>query len=94
MVPFHPYTDHVRDAIVEDGGLRRVDVAYFHDTPVDAVAPRLVRKLSQLAPQLDPILPEVSPSMDGLVHLDTKLLEPRALADVVAARQADALAAY
>jgi uncharacterized protein len=83
MVPFHPLADHLREAIVENGGLRHVTVAYFHDTPLDEPEPRLVRRLSRLSPQLDPVLDAVRGSLDGLLFSDPLLAEPVELTDLV-----------
>lgn len=85
MAPFHPYLDHLRGAIVADGGLERVRQAFFHDIPVDRADPRLVRRLTGLFPELDPVLAAVRASLDGLVFTDPALLDPLPLTDVVAA---------
>jgi hypothetical protein len=89
MAPVHPYADHGRDAVVGDGALEHVDVAYFHDTPVERAEPELTRRLRGPLPALDPVLDAVAPSLSGTVFADCALLEPLDLDEVVDGLEAD-----
>ena len=76
MSPFHPYLDHLRDAIVEDSKLDTVYEGYFHDSPVDRADPRVLARLSGMFPTLDSVLASIRPSARGIVFGDPLLRKP------------------
>ncbi len=83
MAPLHPYLDHLRDAISEDGRLAHVVVCYFHNRLCGVPDPRVLLKLSGLFPTLDGLLHEIEPRSDGVVFSDPELLEPVATSKLI-----------
>lgn len=84
MAPFHMFVDEVCRGIREAGNLERVELFYFHDTPVEGVDETVLEGLpQQLFPTLDPILTGITASSAGFVYEDPDLLSLRSLDKVL-----------
>lgn len=76
MTPFHGFIDEVCAAILDSANLKKVALYYFQDTPVQGTDEGILSALDdQLFPILDPILPQIPPSTEGLLYRDRDLQE-------------------
>jgi uncharacterized protein len=83
MAPFHDYVNDVSTAISQAGRLGRVDVFYFHDSPLEGADLKVLRLFEgQLFPRLDPILNDVPALTHGHFFTDPDLLQPHSVRSV------------
>ena len=75
MAPFHDYVEEVCQAISQAGRLRQVATFYFHDVPLEGTDPALLEGLG-LFDNLDSILAEIPPLIDGELFADKDLAIP------------------
>jgi uncharacterized protein len=77
MAPFHDYVSEVCTAIAQAGGLGRVGILYFHDTPLEGADLDALSSLDAASlPKLDRIVGHVPALTHGEFFTDPELLQP------------------
>ena len=84
MLPFQRYVTEVCQAIEQAGNLETVARYYFHDVPIEGADETVLDELpDDLFPTLDPILPNIIPTKQGVIYRTPDLLSSQSIAKML-----------
>ncbi|MEA5452533.1 VWA domain-containing protein [Leptolyngbya sp. CCNP1308] len=84
MTPFHRFCDEVCTAIRQAGRFEETALYYFHNVPAEGAEEDVLGLLEDtLYPSLDPILPQITPLIEGNLYIDSSLLRLKPLLEVL-----------
>ena len=93
MTPFHSFCDEVHTAMQEAGRFEELPIYYFQNSPAEGADDSVLGSEelgNTLFPPLDPILPKISPLIEGDLYLDPNLYNLISLETVLKKHASDA----